>query len=231
VRTPRAAAPKDVTGYWVSVVTEDWRWRMTVPDKGDFASIPLSAEGRKVGNTWDPAKDQAAGNQCRSYGAAGLMRVPGRLRITWPDDNTLKVETDSGTQTRLFHFGGGAASASSTATQSSAAQPDWQGTSAAVWEGVPARGEPNGAGHLKVTTTHMRPGYLRKNGVPYSENASLVEYFDRFTEPNGDTWLVVTSIVTDPQYLTQPFVTTTHFKKIPDASGWDPTPCRVDQPR
>jgi hypothetical protein len=72
---------------------------------------------------------------------------------------------------------------------------------------------------------------LRENGVPYRENASLVEYFDRFSEPNGDTWLVVTSIITDPQYLTQPFVTTTHFKKIPDASGWDPTPCRADQPR
>lgn len=77
----------------------------------------------------------------------------------------------------------------------------------------------------------MRAGYFRKNGVPYSENASLVEYFDRFSEPNGDTWLVVASIVTDPQYLAQPFVTTTHFKKIPDASGWDATPCRADQPR
>ena len=133
---------------------------------------------------------------------------------------------DSGTETRLFHFGGGAAPASAAATQA-----DWQGTSAAMWEGVPARGEANGAGHLKVTTAHMRAEYLRKNGVPYSENASLVEYFDRFSEPNGDTWLVVTSIVTDPRYLTQPFVTTTHFKKIPDASGWDPTPCRADQPR
>jgi hypothetical protein len=77
----------------------------------------------------------------------------------------------------------------------------------------------------------MRPGYLRKNGVPYGENATLEEYFETFTEPNGDTWLTVTSIVTDPQYLTQPYATTMPFKKIPDRSGWDPTPCRADEPR
>ncbi len=77
----------------------------------------------------------------------------------------------------------------------------------------------------------MRPGYLRKNGVPYSERATLVEYFDRFREPNGDEWLVVDSFVTDPQYLTQPYATSGAFKKIPDRSGWDPTPCRADQAR
>ena len=100
----KAAAPEELTGYWVSIVTEDWRYRMVTPAKGDYASVPISAEGRKVADTWDPAKDTAAGEQCRSYGAAGLMRVPGRVHITWQDDNTLKVETDAGTQTRLFHF-------------------------------------------------------------------------------------------------------------------------------
>src|SRR5262249_10292739 len=105
-RTAKAAAPVDFTGNWVSVVTEDWRWRMVTPIKGDFASVPLNAEGRKIGDTWDPAKDEAAGNACKAYGAAAIMRVPGRLRISWQDDNTLKIETDSGTQTRVFHFGG-----------------------------------------------------------------------------------------------------------------------------
>jgi len=74
-------------------------------------------------------------------------------------------------------------------------------------------------------------GLLAQNGVPYSENATLEEYYDRFTEPNGDDWLVVTSIVTDAKYLTQPYVTTNHFRKIPDKQGWDPTPCRADQAR
>ena len=73
-----------------------------------------------------------------------------------------------------------------------------------------------GQGQLKVITTRMRPGYLRKNGVPYSGNATLEEYFDRFTAPNGDIFLVVTMIVTDPQYLVEPYITNAHFKKIPD---------------
>jgi hypothetical protein len=212
----RAAAPKDLTGYWVSVVTEDWRWRMLVPDKGDWVGTPLTPEGIKAAQTWDPAKDQADGNQCRSYGAPVIMRVPGRLHIYWQDDNTLRIDADSGTQTRLLHFGG---------SMPTSEEPSWQGYSIASWEGkAPA--------YLKVVTTRLRSGYLRKNGVPYGANASLEEYVDRFMDPyRGNTYLIVTSVVTDPQYLTQPFMVTAHFKKIPDASGWDPTPCRVDQPR
>ena len=226
--SPRDAAPMDLTGYWVSIVTEDWRYRMLSPAKGDSASVPLNAEGRKVADTWDPAKDEASGNQCKSYGAAALMRVPGRLHISWADDNTLKIETDAGTQTRLLHFG---------AAQPPAGEPTWQGSSAALWDVPPAgRGMGGGAavrpgqpraGTLKVVTTHMRPGYLRKNGVPYSGNATVTEYFDRTNEPNGDSWLIVTTIVNDPQYLQQEFVTSTHFKKQADAIGWAPTACEA----
>ncbi len=78
---------------------------------------------------------------------------------------------------------------------------------------------------LKAVTTKMRAGYLRRNGVPYSDTASLTEYFTRQTAPNGDDWLVVTSIVEDPTYLNEPFVTSTHFKKEPDNSKFTPTPC------
>ncbi len=221
----RAAAPADLTGYWVSVVTEHWHLRMMVPPKGEFAMLPLNAEARRIANAWDPAKDQAAGVECSSYGAAAIMRVPGRLYVHWADDNTLQVDTDSGTQTRLFRFG---------SAEPGNQPPQWQGYSVAAWQGLGGRGRgaaASGSGQLKVTTTRMRPGYLRKNGVPYSEHATVEEYFDRFSEPNGDTWLLVTAIVTDPQYLTQPYVTTMHFKKIPDRTGWDPTPCRVNEPR
>jgi hypothetical protein len=92
-------------------------------------------------------------------------------------------------------------------------------------------GADKSAGDLRVLTTRLRPGYLRKNGVPYSENATVEEFFDLFAEPNGDTWLVVDTIVTDPTYLTQPYVNSVSFKKQRDMSGWDPTPCRADQPR
>jgi hypothetical protein len=152
------------------------------------------------------------------------MRVPSRYNIHWADDNTLQMDVDSGTQTRMFHFGGAAPADFA---------PQWQGYSVASWDGAPAagRGPARPNGQLRVVTTKMKGGYLRKNGVPYGENARLEEYLETFTEPNGDRWLVVTSIVTDPQYLTQPYATTYPFKKIADRAGWDPTPCRVDEPR
>ncbi|MGA3295565.1 MAG: hypothetical protein ABSE45_16470 [Candidatus Acidiferrales bacterium] len=229
----RLIAPLDLTGYWVSVVTEDWRFRMITPDKGDYGGVPLTREGTQVALSWDPAKDEASGNQCRSYGAAAIMRVPERIHITWQDDNTLRIDTDAGTQTRLFHFGG---------TPPLNGTPQWQGYSVASWQGfrqggafqLPTVLSKDAAaprigleGYLKVVTTQMRPGYLRKNGAPYSANAVLEEYFDSFKEANGDTWLVVTAIVTDPQYLYQQFITSSHFKKLPDASGWNPTPCEA----
>lgn len=231
----RSAAPIDLTGYWVSVVTEHWHLRMLVPPKGDFSMLPLNAEARRIATAWDPAKEPA-GSECGAYGAPSIMRVPGRLYIHWADDDTLQVDTDSGTQTRVFRFGAASPDPGSRVPDPGKGDPppEWQGYSVASWEGPGARGRgaaAGGPGRLRVTTTRMRPGYLRRNGVPYSGTATLQEYFDRFSEPNGDSWLVVTPIVTDPQYLTQPYVTTVHFKKIPDRSGWDPTPCRVTEAR
>jgi hypothetical protein len=214
-RTGKAQAPIDITGQWVSVVTEDWRYRMVTPAKGDYASVPLNADARKVADAWDPAKDEAAGNQCKAYGAAAVMRVPGRIRISWADDDTMKVETDAGTQVRNFAF-----------KDPKGAGGDWQGVSSASWDIIGGgRGGPVRGGSMKVVTTKLKAGYLRKNGVPYSDKAMLTEYYDRTNEPNGDSWLVVTTVVDDPTYLNQPFITSTHFKKQADNSGWNPTPC------
>jgi hypothetical protein len=224
--TPRATAPKDFTGYWVSVVTDQWHLRMLMPPKREYSMLPLNAQARAVADMWTPMQD--AGNECRAYGAAVIMRVPGRLHIHWMDENTLQIDTDSGTQTRLLHFEG------NSAQKPADAQPQWQGYSIASWAGTPiGRGGkvPGPSSNLRVVTTRMKAGYLRKNGVPYSENATLEEYFDTFTEPDKTSWLVVSSIVTDPQYLTDPYTTTVHFKKISDGQGWDPTPCRTDQVR
>ncbi|HXD74709.1 MAG TPA: hypothetical protein VN628_13265 [Vicinamibacterales bacterium] len=224
-KTPKAAAPVDLTGYWVSLVTEDWRWRMVTPLKGDSASVPINQAAKKIMLDWDPAKDEAAGNQCKAYGAPAIMRVPGRLHITWQDDNTLKIDTDAGTQTRILHFGGEVAKL----------PPSWQGYSAARWDPglAPAGGFGIGLGprqgvrsrSLEVVTTNLRPGYLRKNGVPYSAKTTVTEYFERFGEPDGNDHLMVMAIVQDPEYLAVPFVVTSDFKKEPDGSKWDPTPC------
>ncbi|PYS53009.1 MAG: hypothetical protein DMG13_14255 [Acidobacteria bacterium] len=214
----REAAAADLTGDWVSVITEDWKLRMVTPKKGVSETLPLNAEGRRMADTWDPARDEASGEQCRSYGAAAIMRVPGRLHITWQDANTLRIDTDAGTQTRLFHFGAAAAPTG---------EPAWQGYSVAQWEYAPGArgsGQPR-MGSLKAVTTNMRPGYVRKNGAPYSKNAVVTEYYDHNTLPNGDQWLTVTTRVEDPVYFSRPYLTSSDFKKLPDASGWNPTPC------
>jgi len=188
---------------------------MVTPRKGVYDSLMLNAEGRRVADTWDPSKDEAAGEQCRSYGAANIMRVPGRVHITWQDDNTLRLETDAGTQTRLFAFGAAPASA----------EPSWQGQSVAEWQYAPAARGAARTGNLKVVTTNLRAGYVRKNGAPYSAKTTVTEYYDLNAMPNGDRWFTVTTKVDDPIYSRGPYLTTTDFKKLPDAAGWNPTPC------
>jgi hypothetical protein len=286
--TGRAAAPVDLTGYWVSVVTEDWRFRMVTPPKGDYASVPISQEGRRVADTWDPSKD----GMCEAYGAAGLMRMPGRLHITWEDDTTLKIEADAGQQTRLLHFGaarppsgertlqgystaqwvGGAGGAlggfggfgGNVVAPDSTAPGRGQGAVAPVaaeGRGAPpaaarggqppaaatpaaARGVASAAarggggdaagrgagaqrwGELRATTTQLKPGWLRKNGVPYSENTTMTENFIRFSD-GADEWFTVSTIVEDPTYLTQSFITSTNFKREPDGSKFKPTTCKT----
>jgi hypothetical protein len=216
-RTPREIAPFDPTGYWVAVVTEDWRWRMVTPPPGDYASVPLNARGRAVADAWRPSD----AIDCRVFGAAGLMRQPLRLRISWENDRTLRIETDHGGQTRLLRFGTEAAEPQAPASL--------QGHSVARWGGNPGgRFEfvvvPPVLSHLEVVTTNLATGYLRRNGVPYSENTTLTETFDYHAD-FGDEWLTITSIVDDPVYLTEPFITSSSFKRLPDGSSWNPTPC------
>jgi hypothetical protein len=219
--SPRAAAPVDLTGQWVSLITEDWRYRQFTPPKGDYPGLPLSPAAQRIAEGWDPARDEAAGEQCRAYGAAGVMRLPTRVRIAWQDDSVLKLDTDAGTQTRLLRFGmpqgeGG----------------DWQGISVASWDypQTPMTGRGFGrppGGSLKVVTSRMKPGYLRRNGVPYSANAVMTEYIDRLDVPGGDALLVVSAELVDPEYLTTPYWTSVQFKREADTSRWHPTPCKA----
>jgi hypothetical protein len=228
--TPQAIAPIDLTGYWVSIIVDEWRFRVT-PQKGDIPYLPLNTEARQIANAWDPAKDEAEGKPCKAYGAVGVMQRPGRIHITWDNPATLRLEADAGTQIRVLHFGAAAADKG---------QPSWQGYSAAEWQmpggrgrrGAPAPGPAGnqadrsaGLGSLKVVTTNMLPGYIRKNGVPYSGNAVLTEYFNRLTGQQNDSYIALTAMVDDPTYLTGPFIRTYTFKKLPDATGWEPTPC------
>ena len=227
---PRAAAPIDLTGYWVSIVTQDWRWRMVTPRKGDYEGVPLTPEGRAAADTWDPAKDEAAGEQCRSYGAPAAMYNPGRLHITWQDDNTLKVDMDSGTQTRLFHFN---------ATVPPNTPKSLQGYSVATWEtggrggggfggggggrgGAAAPAAPRW-GSLKVVTTNLNGGYLLSSRDTYSDNAVLTENFTRHSD-FGLEYFTVTAVIEDGG---NPRVTSSTFKKEPNGSKFAPTGCEI----
>jgi len=209
----RASAPIDLTGYWVSYVTENWRYRMVTPAKGEYRRIPVSPAAIPIINQWDPAADERAGEQCRSYGAAAIMSVPTRLHITWQDENTLRIDTDAGKQTRLLRFA---------RRDAASARPTWQGESSATWQGV---SDGDGGSSLRVETKHMRAGYLRKNGVPYSDRATMTEHLDVAPLPDGGRLLLVTSVVEDPVYLNGPYIVSPHFKKEPDGSKWDPMPC------
>ena len=234
--TARASAPIDLAGYWVSLIVDEWRFRVT-PQKGDIVYLPLNGQARQIANAWDPDKDQTDGNACKAYGAVGVMQRAGRLHITWDGDNTLKIETDAGTQTRTLRF---PSTGSGQAATAQPGEPTWQGNSSAVWQvnGRPlidtggtgfvpinrVQGATRG-GQLKVTTTNMKPGYIRKNGVPYSDKAVLNEYFTVLPGQQNDTYIALTAMVDDPTYLTGQFIRTYTFKKVADATGWDPTPC------
>lgn len=204
-------------GYWASMITEDWRLRMVTPPKQEYAGIPLNVAAAKIADAWDPAKDEAAGLQCKGYGAAIIMLRPETLHISAPDEHTLQIQIDAGMQTRLFHFGG---------TVPVDFKPSWQGYSVAQW--VPRRSDgryASNARYLRVTTTNMLPGYLRQNGVPYSANAVLSEVYDLMPVSDQENYLIVTTTVTDPIYLDTPFIMSAIFQKQADGKYWDPQPC------
>ena len=247
-QTAKAAAPIDLTGYWVALVTEDWRYRMLTAPKGDYYAIPLTPEARKIADNWDAAKDIAQGKQCMAYGAPAIMRQPARLHIAWENDAALKVEIDAGKQTRMLAFG---------APRQPAGEATLQGQSVAQWQSPQitrfytsklSAQDPNTPGFggqtpvgtnppdtrklggtLKVVTTNMRPGYLRNNGVPFSANAVLTEYYNIHRDA-GQEYLVITSIVEDPQYLYVPWVVSNHFRREADGAKWDPQPCDLILP-
>jgi hypothetical protein len=221
----RERALIDITGQWVSVVNEDWRWRMVTPPKGDAASVPLNPAGRKVTDAWNLAADRTQGALCKAFGPPGLIRQPGRIRIRWENDNTLLLEFDAGMQARRFQFG-----------PTAKGERSLQGHSEARWfrqpqnRGIFGQGGVAIGGSLEVVTTNFEAGYLRPNGVPYSERTVVKEFFDMFTLPEDGTWLIVTTVVEDPEYLTQEFVISTQFKKESDLSRWSPRPCDIPDP-
>jgi hypothetical protein len=226
----RAADNFDLTGYWVPIITEDWLMRMVTPPIGyigQYERLPYNDEGTAAGMAWDPAADVRNGQECKTFGAAHIMRMPTRLHITWEDDETLRIDTDYGRQTRYLRFEG-------SEEDMARDRGTWQGHSVASWEKQRqgrgfGPGPMSGPGTLKVVTDDMRAGYLTRHGFPYSEDTVMTEYFIRHDD-FGSEWFTVTTIVEDPVYLTQPYVTSTHFRRERNDDHWDPRPCEVVPP-
>ena len=231
--TGKAGARVDFTGYWVSVVSEDWRWRMITPAKGDYANIPLNAAGRKIADALGSREGSG-----RRRGVPRVCRARDHARAR-PSADHLAGRQHVEDRHRCRDADATAALHAPNSPPPADGEPTWQGTSIARWE-APPRGLagntiPLGLGAragtdsrtLEVITTRIRPGYLRKNGVPFSAGTTMTEYFDLFKDPDGLDWFVVTSIVRDPQFLNGPWVTTSHFKKEPDGAKWKPSPCAV----
>jgi hypothetical protein len=251
--TPSSSAPKtprdwrqfDISGDWVSVVDEDWAYRMGEPALGDIGSIPSNRVGRDTAAKW-----RSGGTlSCKTFGAAGIMRQPGRIHITWSDDHTLQFEFDAGMQRRVLHFPRNVYPFGYPTSRVPAAfirrelddkTASRQGYSVAVWRKQGnGRGfledaaewtmpQPNSGGSLMVITRNMLPGYLQKNGVPYGANAVLTEFYDLLSAPDGTDWLVVTSTVDDPENLYEPYITSTQFKREGDRGGWQPKQCQEE---
>jgi len=234
-QTPRSQAPFDLTGNWVSLITLDWRFRMLVPGRGEYTGVPITLASLQFADAWTAGPDEAAGKQCEAYGAGIVMAIPQRLQISWIDDQTLQMKTDAGQQTRLLRFGpaaGGPLPARS-----------WQGDTRAEWlfhrvgRGFGGGGgggatppDPNARreGQLKLVTTNMLAGLIRKNGIPYSDQSTTTEYWELNTDPTTQKpYLIVTVALRDPMYLTRDYYYTAQYEKEPDASKWRPTPCTL----
>ncbi len=234
--TPQAMAPVDVTGYWVTAITEDWRVRMMTPQRGDFLGLPLNQAGIDLANGWDPDADIANGNECRAFGAAGIMRSPTRIHIIWEAENTLRMEFDHGQQTRLVYFD----------QSTPAGERSWQGHALGEWVDMTppggagrGRGGRGGGGDgagigfgrpgaLQVVTTNLLHQYHRQNGTPVSENAIVTDIIDLIPGLGGGEWLIVKTMIDDPEYMFSQMVTSSQFKREPDDSKWDPQPCAVE---
>lgn len=235
-KTPaKAQAPFDPSGYWVALVTQDWRYRMVVPGPGQYSGIPISLAGKQFADSWKAADAIAAGKACTAYGAPALMMAPTRLHITWQDDNTLRVETDAGQQTRLLHF-----------NDTPPGAPSLQGTSKAQWLTPPAvmsfgGGGPGSAppgappapkyGVLRVSTNNLLAGLLRKNGAPYSDKTTLQEDWMLNALPGGGDYLTISAVIKDPVYLRGDYYVAPVFVRESDASKWQPAPCTLTAAR
>lgn len=194
ILTTPALAEFDLSGQWGARYMKDWPDRDPGPDLMDLTGIPLSPAGRAKVESWNVSVQTLPERQCIPHPATYAMNGPANLRI-WADFDPV-----SGRPVVWHVFGtygkGITIWMDGRAHPSPNALHTYEGFTTGEWEG----------NTLTAYTTHIKMGYIRRNGVATSDRATVVSHFNR----NGDI-LTVTQLVEDPIYLTEPFVRSQSF--------------------
>jgi hypothetical protein len=190
-----AAAQRDLAGMWGQRFHEDLPERGAGPEIGDYTGLPVNDAARLRADSWDAAKWTMPERQCEPHPADYAPRGPASLRISSTVDPISQevISWDISVMWSLTHR---TIYMDGRPRPSGNAQHSWQGFSTGEWEGDA----------LKVTTTHLKEGWLRRNGLPRSDKATLVEYFIR-----NENYLTLVTVVMDPVYLTEPLVRTSDW--------------------
>jgi hypothetical protein len=205
-----AFAQVDLSGEWAPRYHEDQPERLNGPEIGDYLGLPINDAARLRGDSWDASLLTLPEHQCKPHPADYGPRGPANLRIS------KEVDTES-QQLIAYHTHISWQAPERTIWMDGREHPPdyaahtWQGFSTGKWEGD----------MLTVTTTHLKTGWIRRNGIPRSDRATLTEHWIR----HGD-YLTLVSIVTDPAYLTEPFIRTTNWVLDP-RQQIAPYPCEA----
>lgn len=206
----QALAQLNLVGYWNPIFHEDFEERIPGPAMGDYLGLPISDAARLRAESWDASLLTVPEHQCKPHPSTYGFRGVGMLRI-WEDrdektQQLVKLDTHIAWQAqhREIWMDG-------RPHPSEYARHTWQGFSTGRFEGDV----------LVVETTHLKAAWIRRNGLPLSDRATMTDRFYR----HGDL-LTHVMIVEDPVYLTEPLVKTNGFELVPNGT-MDPYPCEI----
>jgi len=189
------AESADIVGEWGNRFHEDFWERRSGLQIGDYTGFAMTDAGRRMAESWNPAWFSLPQNQCRPHTSIYGIRGPADMRITKVYEPTTqrllayKLEWSLDAFQEIWMDG--------RSHPPEYAPHTWEGFATGEWEG----------NMLKVTVTHIKAGYVQRNGAPHSDQAVTTEYFER----HGDT-LLLTSIINDPLYYEEPIVKTTNWE-------------------
>src|SRR5579885_1414722 len=212
-----ASAETDFSGDWAPRFYEDQPERVPGPELGDYLGLPINAAARMRADTWDASLLTLPEWQCRPHGADYIRRGPSNLTITKEVDPVTREIT-------AFHAVWLRSVDRPVYLDNRPHPPE---SANHTWAGFTTA---KGDGDMLTTyVTHMKEGYIRRNGVPRSDLATLTEHWIRHED-----FLTVVTIVTDPVYLTEPFIRSTDYQ-LDLHQHVPPYPCdiveEVDRPR